>query len=129
MEGTSNFPEKGVDSLIKAIGHLFDPGSKLENINNRLVIKVEEARSLIRDGYIPQVRAIGCSNGIKWNESAEKEIVRANFGSQVEFEYFNHDRLLLILQAAKPVNDSLQFSGKAIVEDFNFSRVLVGRSE
>jgi hypothetical protein len=127
LEGTSNFPEKGVDSLIKAIRHLFDPGSMIKNINQRLEIKVEEARSLIRDGYIPQVRAIACNNGNKWNESAEQEITRANFGSQVEFEYFNHDRLLLILQAAKPVNDSLQFSGKAIVEDFNFSRVLVGR--
>ncbi len=32
-----------------------------------------------------------------------------------------------ILQATKPVRDSLQLTGKALVEDMNFSRVLVGR--
>ncbi|MCL6590395.1 MAG: AIPR family protein [Firmicutes bacterium] len=54
-------------------------------------------------------------------------ISQAAFGSQVEFEFFNHDSLLSILQATKPVSDSLQFSGKAIVEDLNYSRVFVGR--
>ncbi|MCC5900066.1 MAG: AIPR family protein [Phormidium sp. BM_Day4_Bin.17] len=39
----------------------------------------------------------------------------------------NHERLVNILQASKPVKDSLQLSGKAIVEDMEFSRVLVGR--
>jgi hypothetical protein len=127
LEGNSNFPEKGIDALIKAIRHLFDPGSDLGTINKRLAFKVEEVRSLIRDGYIPQIRAIACSNGIKWNDAAERDITRAAFGSQVEFEYFNHDSLLSILHATKPVNDNLQFSGKAIIEDFNFSRVFVGR--
>ncbi|HAN45472.1 MAG TPA: abortive phage resistance protein, partial [Cyanobacteria bacterium UBA8156] len=32
-----------------------------------------------------------------------------------------------ILQASKPVKDTLQLSGKAIVEDMEFSRILVGR--
>lgn len=127
LEGNSNFPENGIKSLINAIRHLFDPASQLGNINNKLKAKVEEVRSLIRDGYIPQVRAIACSNGIKWNDSAEQEIARVAFGNQVTFEYFNHDRFLLILQSSKPVSDTMQFSGKAIIEDFNFSRVFVGR--
>lgn len=127
LAGTSNFPENGIKQLIYAIHYLFDPSAQIGNINRHLYIKVEEARSLIRDGYIPQVRVIASNNGLKWNQATEEEIRRANLGSQVTFEHCNHDRLLLILQASKPVNDTLKFSGKAIVEDFNFSRVFLGR--
>lgn len=88
---------------------------------------VEEARSLIRDGYIPQVRALACNNGLKWNPSAQEAIERSGFGEQVTWEHVNHERLVNILQASKPVKDSLQLSRKAIVEDMEFSRVLVGR--
>jgi hypothetical protein len=88
---------------------------------------VEEARSLIRDGYIPQVRAIACNNGLKWNASAQEAIERTGFGNQVTWEHANHERLVKILQASRPVKDTLKLSGKAIVEDMEFSRVLVGR--
>ena len=95
--------------------------------NQRLLAKVEEARSLIRDGYIPQVRALGCNNGIEWNASSQEAIDRSGFGDQVTWEHINHEHLIKILQASKPVKDTLQLSGKAVVEDMNFSRVLVGR--
>ena len=127
LEGNSNFPEEGIKSLINAINYLFNPAAKLEHINQRLLVKVEEARSLIRDGYIPQVRIIACNNGLKWNLSAQEAIDRAEFGDQVTWEYVNHERLVKILQASKPVKDTLQLSGKAIVEDMEFSRVLLGR--
>jgi hypothetical protein len=42
-------------------------------------------------------------------------------------EYIHHERLVKILQASKPVQDTLQLSGKAIAEDMDFSRVLVGK--
>lgn len=127
LEGNSNFPEEGIKSLINAINYLFNPAAKLEHINERLLVKVEEARSLIRDGYIPQVRTIACNNGLKWNSSAQEAIERTEFGDQVTWEYVNHERLVKILQASKPVKDTLQLSGKAIVEDMEFSRVLLGR--
>lgn len=127
LEGKSEFPEEGIKSLINAINYLFNPAAKLEHINQRLLVKVEEARSLIRDGYIPQVRTIACNNGLKWNLSAQEAIDRAEFGDQVTWEYVNHERLVKILQASKPVKDTLQLSGKAIVEDMEFSRVLLGR--
>lgn len=127
LGGNSNFPENGIDRLINAIQYLFDPAARLEHINKRLLVKVEEARGLIRDGYIPQVRALACNNGLKWNESAQEAIERIGFGNQVTWEHVNHERLVTILQAAKPVRDTLQLSGKAIVEDMEFSRVLVGR--
>lgn len=127
LEGDSHFPEDGIAKLIRAIWALFDPAAPLHFLNERLLTKVEEIRSLIRDGYIPQIRAIACNNGLPWNEATEEEIKRAGLGDQAVFEHVNHDRLITILQAAKPVHDTLQFTGKAIVEDFNFSRVLVGR--
>ncbi|PPJ63887.1 AIPR family protein [Cuspidothrix issatschenkoi] len=127
LEGKTNFPENGITALINAIRFLFDPGAKLEHINQRLLAKVEEARSLIRDGYIPQVRALACNNGIKWNASSQEAIDRSGFGDQVTWEHINHEHLIKILQTSKPVKDTLQLSGKAVVEDMNFSRVLVGR--
>lgn len=127
LEGKSNFEENGIKAIINAINHLFNPGSELQYINNRLGIKVEDARSLIRDGYIPQVRVLACNNGFSWNIAAQELIDNANFGNQVTWEHINHDRLVKILQASKSVNDTLQLTGKAIVEDMNFSRVLVAR--
>jgi hypothetical protein len=127
LKGDANFPEDGIKSLINAIRYLFDPTAELQHINKRLLVKVEEARSLIRDGNIPQIRAIACNNGLKWNESTEEEIRRANFGGQVTWEYINHDSLIAILQTVKSVNDILKLSGKALTEDMEFSRILVGR--
>jgi hypothetical protein len=127
LSGEANFPESGVQSLINAIRYLFDPSTVLDNINHRLSIKVEEIRSLIRDGYIPQIRAIACNNGQKWNAAAEEVITAARFGDQVNWEYVNHDQLIAMLQATKSVDDTLQLTGEAIVEDLNFSRVMVAR--
>ncbi len=127
LEGDANFPENGLESLIKAVKYLFDPTTKLNHINPRLLAKVESARSLIRDGYIPQVRAIACNNGLRWSVAAEEAIRRTGFGEQVTWEHVNHERLVKILQASRPVKETLQLSGKAIVEDMEFSRVLVGR--
>ena len=127
LEGNSNFEENGVLALINAIRHIFDPAAELGRINDRLKFKVEAARSLIRDGFIPSVRAIACNNGLKWHASAQDAIDRAGFGDQVTWEHVNHDFLIGILQRMRPVADTLRFQGRAIVEDMNFSRVCIGR--
>lgn len=127
LEGQAAFPQKGIESLVGAIRCLFDPRAELNLINDRLKARVEEVRSLIRDGSIPQVRAIACNNGKKWDIAAQEIIDRTGWSDQVSWEHANHDRLVSILQAPKQVNDTLKMAGKAIVEDFNYSRVLVGR--
>jgi len=127
FSGNSNFPESGINSLIRAIRLLFNPAAELQHINSRLLAKVEEARSLIRDGFIPQVRSIACNNGLTWNSAADEVIKSASFGDQVTWEHVNQISLVKILQASKPVTDSLRLNGKAIVEDMDFSRILVGR--
>ncbi|NJN60739.1 MAG: AIPR family protein [Coleofasciculaceae cyanobacterium RL_1_1] len=127
LDANSNFPEGSIRDLITAIHCLFDPSKTLEYLNKRLLAKVEAARSLIRDGYIPQVRTLACNNGLPWNDAAQEAIERSGFGDQVTWDYVNHDRIVRLLQASKPVQESLHLSGKATIEDMNFSRVLVGR--
>ena len=127
LEGDSNFEENGVLASINAVRHIFDPAAELGAINDRLRVKVEAARSLIRDGFIPRVRAIACNNGLSWTANAQQAIDRAGFGEQVTWEHVNHDVLIGILQRMKPVDDTLRFIGRAIIEDMNFSRVCIGR--
>lgn len=127
LEGNSNFEQGGIEAMINAIRHIFDPSANLGAINDRLRVKVEQARSLIRDGFIPRVRAIACNNGLRWNAEAQTAIDRSGFGDQVIWEHVNHDVLVNILQRIKPVDETLRLAGKAIVEDMNFSRVCIGR--
>jgi len=127
LDADSNFPLDGIHALINAIRHIFDPSAELGAINERLQVKVELARSMIRDGFIPRVRAIACNNGLKWNADAQAAIDRTGFGEQVTWEHVNHDVLVNILQRIKSVDETLRLIGKAIVEDMNFSRVCVGR--
>lgn len=127
LNGEKNFGENAILAMINAIRHIFDPYSQLETIRERLKTQVEATRSLIRDGFIPRVRAIACNNGLKWNRAADEAINRAGFGEQVTWEHVNHDVLIRILQQIKPVDASLHFVGKAIVEDMNFSRICIGR--
>lgn len=127
LEGVSNFELNGIEALINAIRHIFDPAAELGAINDRLRVKVEAARSMIKDGYLPRVRAIACNNGLKWNADAQAAIDRAGFGEQVIWEHVNHDVLVNILQRTKSVDETLRLVGKAIVEDMNFSRVCLGR--
>ncbi len=128
LEGTSNFPETEIDKLIQAVHYIFDPQAPLHHVNERLKTQIEEVRSLIRDGYIPQVRLLACNNGLKWNAGADEAIQRANFGDQVTWEHVNHDRLVTIIQSPKRVDDTINLMGKAVVEDLNYSRVIVAKT-
>jgi hypothetical protein len=127
LEGRSEFEATALEAMVNAVRHIFDPSSALEDINKRLKIKVEAARSMIRDGVFPRVRVIACNNGLKWNKSGEEVISRAQFGDRVTWQHVNHDVLIHILQRFKPIDEMLRFTGKAIVEDMNYSRICVGR--
>ena len=126
LEGTSNFSQTGIEKLIQAVGTLFDP-YKAITVNPNLKPRIEEIRSFVADGYLPQVRVIACNNGLVWKEEAQELIEHTGFGDQVLFEHVNHDRLVLIIQSLKPVDDTVRLTGKAIVEDYDFRRVLVGK--
>jgi hypothetical protein len=127
LDGSSNFEEGGIRDLVNAVRHLFDPSAELGTVNDRLRVLVEQARAMVRDGFIPRVRAIACNNGQKWTAQAQAAIDSADFGSQVTWEHVNHDVLFGILQRSKQVDDTLRLIGRATIEDMNFSRVCVGR--
>lgn len=126
LVGTSNFPQSGIEKLIQAVGTLFDP-YKAITVNPNLKPRIEEIRSFVADGYLPQVRVIACNNGLIWKGEAQELIKNTGFGDQVLFEHVNHDRLVAIIQSVKPVDDTVRLTGKAIVEDYDFRRVLVGK--
>ena len=128
LSGTANFPENGVQKAINTIQVLFDPARKVA-LNKRIEPKIEEIRSLIRDAYIPTVRVILCNNGSSWTQEAQRWLTDAekSYGDKVNFAHFNHDSIVKILQRSKSVDTQLVLNGKAIVEDMNFLRVLIGR--
>ena len=128
LRGIANFPENDVQKAIGTVRVLFDPYRRVA-LNEKIAPKIEEIRSLIREGYIPNVRIILCNNGDKWTSQADDWIAGAkeNYGDKVTFIHFNHDSIVSILQRDKQVDTSLTLSGEAIVEDMNYMRVLVGR--
>ncbi len=69
-----------------------------------------------------------CSNGCEWSKESKQIIANAGFpAEQVTWIYVNHDEIVRLMQAVKQVDDTLRLTGKAIVEDFNFRRVLIGK--
>lgn len=127
LDGTAHFPENAIKNLIALVSNIFDPNKQF-SMNLRLAPRIEEVRSLIRDGYIPNVRLLLCSNGQSWNHQAQQWIESSGLShTQVHWQHYNHDDLVAVLQRSKAVNDSLQLSGAAIIEDFNYRRVLVGK--
>ena len=127
LDGSANFPENAIKNLIALVSNIFDP-DKTFSMNPRLAPRIEEIRSLIRDGYIPNVRLLLCNNGQSWNSQAEQWIDSSGLShAQVHWQHYNHDDIVAVLQRTKAVNDSLQLNGSAIIEDFNYRRVLVGK--
>ncbi len=126
LEGNSNFPENEIKKIINTVLSLFNPDKKL-TLNRDLQFKVEEIRSLVRDGFIPNVRVMLCNNGKKWTENTQEIIDNEGFADQVEWIHVNHDTIVNILQRKKEVKETLTLTGKVITENFNFRRILVGK--
>lgn len=127
LDGRSAFPANAIKKLIGTVGSLFDPNRPL-SARAELEAKIEDIRSLLKDGIIPVVRVVLCNNGQRWGQDGQEAIDNAGFPpEQVSWEHVNHDRLVQLLQRRKPVNETLQLTGSAIAEDFNFRRVLIGK--
>lgn len=127
LSGEAHFQENGVQKAVNTVATLFDPAKHIE-LNPKIRPMIEEIRSLVRDGYIPNVRILLCNNGQKWNEQAQAGIDQSKLPEdQTIWIHFNHDSIVDILRKTKAVDDSLRFAGEAVVEDFNFRRILVGK--
>jgi hypothetical protein len=127
LSGEANFPENGVQKAVNTVATLFDPSKRIA-LNDKIAPKVEEIRSLVRDGLIPNVHVILCNNGRIWTDQAQNWIDQSGFNKgQVEWVHWNHDKIVSVLQKKKAVDDSFRLHGKAVIEDFNFRRVLIGK--
>jgi len=123
----ANFPANSVQKVIGSIGAIFDPSKPIE-MNDDLMPKVEDIRSLIADGFIPNIKCVFTNNGLKWNNDGDNHIENSGFPeSQVKFEYFNHKDIVDSIQSKKGINETLQLTGKSVQEGFNFKRVLIGK--
>ena len=97
----TNFPANSIQRVIGSINAIFDPGKPIE-MNEDLLPKVQDIRSLIADGYIPNIRCVFTNNGLKWNNDGDNHILNSGFSeNQVKFEYFNHKNIVDSLQSKK----------------------------
>lgn len=127
LEKEYNFPDNAILRVVNSIGILFNPQKDIV-LNPLIKPKIDEIRSLIMDGYIPTVKCILANNGKAWQNEGNQHIKNANFPKdQVAFSHYNHDDIAKQLQSTKPINDTLSLTGKAIIENFDFKRVLVGK--
>ena len=123
------FPEvEGVLRVLPTVRHLFNWQSNIP-ANSLLAPKIEEVRSMVRDGLNPQLRVLLCNNGLKWSNAAQSAIDNdaPQLGGFVSWEHVNHDVIFAIQQAQKPVNERVSLVGEAIIEAFDYCRIMVGR--
>jgi hypothetical protein len=127
LEAKAGYPGNSIVRVVNTVRVLFDPAAAVA-ANSRLEELVAEVRGLILDGNIPEVRVLLCNNGKRWEANGEADITSSGLPSnRVTFSHLNHDKLIELLQRKKSVDAHLRLSGKAIVDDFDHRRVLVGR--
>ncbi|MCL1919702.1 MAG: AIPR family protein [Kiritimatiellaeota bacterium] len=128
LDGTSAFPENAIAKAVQAVSCLFDPQSRV-TLNERLRVRIEDIRSYIcRDGKIPHVCFFCCNNGLKWTDAAQRLIDKEErFKNRVTFIHVNHNELIRLRSSSNPVDAVLSFKGKILVEDFSYSRIIIGK--
>ncbi len=126
LDGTKAFPAGELPKIIQTVRTIFDPEKSLMGMRD-IAHAVEEARSRIRDGAIPQVQVVMCSNGVRWQRDGDARIEQAAFDArQVQWEFVNHRRLVE-LKTPREINTTLFFAGAAASEALSFRNVFIGR--
>ncbi|GEO82458.1 AIPR family protein [Pararhodospirillum oryzae] len=126
LKGDAQFPESGIEKMITALGTLFDP-NRAYRVNPRLESRVEEIRAMIGEGAIPRVRVVLCNNGLKWNQAGQLRLENTGFHDMVGWEYAGPDDLIALMRRRKDVETQIRLTGRAVVEDYDFMRAMVGR--
>ncbi len=127
MENDANFEENAIVKMIGALQYIFDPNATI-TLNDKLKRKIVEIQDLAQN-FIPTIRCVMMSNGIRWNEVAQEKInYYQKESSLVEFDFFNHDDILRAIQTTKSIQATLRLNGKAITEELpQFKRVMIGK--
>lgn len=84
-------------------------------------------RQSVAEGYIPRVAVVLCNNGKRWSASAQRRIDQNQYGRAVSWHHIGPEELVRLLRPAVQIDATLQLSGSAIVESFDFRRALIGR--
>ena len=127
LDKDSNFPANAVEKAVNTIKCVFNPDAQVK-LNPKSQEKVNEIRSFILDGQIPYVTFVMLNNGLSWNQDGENHI-QNSFGGQkqVRFVHFCHSDILNYINRTKSIDTQISLSGKAVQEDFNYNRVILGR--
>ena len=127
LEKDSNFPANAIEKAVNTVRCVFDPAAHIE-LNPKSREKVDEIRSFILDGFIPYVTFVMLNNGLPWGPEGEHHIQNAFAGQeQVHFVHFCHTDMIRYIKRTEPINTQLSLTGKAIQENFNYTRVILGR--
>lgn len=127
LENDSNFPANAVEKAVNTVRCVFDPAAHIK-LNPKSKEKVDEIRSFILDGLIPYVTFVMLNNGLPWNQDGANHISNA-FAEQgqVSFVHFCHTDMIRYINRTAPINTQFSLTGKAIQENFNYKRVILGR--
>lgn len=127
LEVDSHFPANAVEKAVNTIKCVFDPSARIA-LNAQSREKVEEIRSFILDGAIPYVTFVMLNNGLSWNQEGQNHIDNAFAGQeQVCFEHFSHKDMIRYINRERSIDTQIVLSGKAVQENFNYKRVILGR--
>jgi len=127
LEKEKAFSANDIEKAVNTVKNIFDPGRGML-LNDRSSAVVEEVRSFIEDGIIPDVTFVMLNNGAKWNRDAQNYIDNEFKGQkQVEFVYCNHQDIVKYINKHSRIDETLSLKGIAIKEDFNYKAVILGR--
>ena len=126
-DGKAQFPRTDVIKMLNSIPLIFDPSKELLNIPIKLKTKISEIKELLQSGIIPTVEVYLSNNGTKWDKEAQSLIDNSNFPDWISFTHFNHNSIVNLSRTRENINDTLNITGKAIVEDFDYARVMIAK--
>lgn len=127
LDADSHFPSNAVEKAVNTVRSVFDPAADIV-LNPKSKEIVDEIRSFILDGQIPYVTFVMLNNGLSWNQDGENYIKNAFMGQdQVRFVHFSHKDIIGYINRLKPIDTQISLSGKAVQENFNYKRVILGR--
>ena len=126
--GDAHFPANSVQKMVSVVKSIFDSNAKIP-AREDVVDKIEEIRSIVRDGCMPSVEVIFCINGLGLNDEG-KAYWDNNFRNMdtISTITITHEDIVKKSISSKEINDSIQFSGEVLqYNDFAYKRVFMGR--
>lgn len=126
-DGRGVFPRTDVIKMINTLPLILDPNKQPVNMPIRLKTKIAEIKELLQSGIIPTVEVYLAHNGLTWDDEAQSLIDNSNFPDWINFSHFNHQSIINLSRTRENINDTLNITGKAIVEDFDYARVMIAK--